>query len=390
MSLASYRAAPSRDEIITNLRPLSRAIRQSLSLDRLPLRTIGGKCQLGSQTLFFQVNFAVTNIVVCYPVLPKHLDWLQQAAPSANLINAGQDGIGKAIFEADIFVGHAKVPVDWDSVVKQGRLQFIQSSAAGLDHCLVPSVIESSITVCSASGLFADQVAEQTLALLLGLLRGLPTFFRQSLQRDFTRQPTGDLHGKRIGIVGLGGNGRRLAQVLAPFRTQISAIDYYPVNKPKEVENLWGPEALVKLASQSDILILAVPLNDLTRKMMNSSVFDAMPKGSTFINVARGSCVDEPALIHALVQGHLAGAGVDVTDVEPLPVDSPLWTLPNVIITPHVGAQAASRVDDSTRLAKANLYRYLNKLPLMNIVDKRLGFPHPDVQAMEQRNTWLT
>ncbi len=339
---------------------------------------------------FFQVNFAVTNIVVCYPVLPKHLEWLQQSAPSAKLINAGQEGIGKAIFEADIFVGHAKVPVDWDSVVKQGRLQFIQSSAAGLDHCLVPSVIESDITVCSASGLFADQVAEQTLALLLGLLRGLPTFFRQTLKRDFTRQPTSDLHGKRIGIVGLGGNGRRLAQVLAPFRTKISAIDYYPVNKPKEVENLWGPDDLVKLASQSDILILAVPLNDLTRKMMNTSVFEAMPKGSYFINVARGSCVDETAMINALLQGHLAGVGVDVTDIEPLPAESPLWTQPNVIITPHVGAQAASRVDDSTRLAKANLHRYLNKLPLMNIVDKRLGFPHPDVQAMEHRDSWLT
>ncbi len=99
--------------------------------------------------------------------------------------------------------------------------------------------------MCSASGLFADQVAEQTLALLLGLLRGLPTFFRQSLKKDFTRQPTGDLHGKRIGIVGLGGNGRRLAQVLAPFRTRISAVDYYPVNKTAEIENLWPPNRLL-------------------------------------------------------------------------------------------------------------------------------------------------
>lgn len=332
----------------------------------------------------------MTNIVVCYPVLPKHLDWLQQAAPSAKFINAGQEGIGKSIFDADIFVGHAKVPVDWDGVVKQGRLRFIQSSAAGLDHCLVPSVIESDITVCSASGLFADQVAEQTLALLLGVLRGLPTFFRQSLARDFTRQPTGDLHGKRIGIVGLGGNGRRLAQVIAPFRTKISAVDYYPVNKPKEIDELWGPDKLIKLASQSDILILAVPLNEQTRKMIDTKVFQAMPKGSYFINVARGSCVDESALVNALSEKHLAGAGVDVTDIEPLPVDSPLWTQPNIIITPHVGAQAANRVDDSTRLAKANLYRYLSNMPLMNLVDKRLGFPHPDVQAMEQRDSWLT
>jgi D-3-phosphoglycerate dehydrogenase len=324
----------------------------------------------------------VTNIVLCYPVLDRHLEWIQESAPEATIINAGQEKIGEAIFDADIFVGHAKVRVDWDHVVRQNRLKMIQSSAAGLDHCLVPSVIDSDIVVCSASGLFADQVAEQTLALLLGLLRGLPIFFRQSLAREFVRQPTDDLHGKRVGIVGLGGNGRRLAELLHPFRTRISAVDYYPVNKPSCVEQLWNADQLHRLAAQSDILILAVPLNATTHGLIDRSVFEAMPRGSYFINVARGSCVDEQSLIAALQCQHLAGAGVDVTDIEPLPNDSPLWSLPNVIITPHVGAQAASRVDDSTRLACENLKRYLHQKPLLNIVDKRLGFPHPDVQAM--------
>ena len=326
----------------------------------------------------------MTNIVLCYPVLDKHIAWVQQSAPTANIINAGQEGIGTAIFDADIFVGHAKVRVDWDAVVRQKRLKFIQSSAAGLDHCLVPSVVDSDITVCSASGLFADQVAEQTLALLLGLLRGLPIFFQQSLRREFVRQPTGDLHGKRIGIVGLGGNGRRMAQLLRPFRTKISAVDYYPVNQPPEVDHLWGPDQLHALAAQSDILILAVPLNKTTARLINASVLNAMPRGSYFINVARGSCVDEPSLVAALESHHLAGAGLDVTDQEPLPEDSRLWSLPNVIITPHVGAQAANRVDDSTRLACANLARYFQSAPLLNLVDKRLGFPHPEVQAIEQ------
>ncbi|MCY2973434.1 MAG: D-2-hydroxyacid dehydrogenase [Planctomycetota bacterium] len=334
-------------------------------------------------------NKSQQNIVVCYPVLPRHLDWLLKAAPGWNFINAGQDGIGKAIFDADIFVGHAKVPVDWDAVVRQGRLKFIQSSAAGLDHCLVPAVIDSDITVCSASGLFADQVAEQTLALLLGLLRGLPTFFRQSEKKEFVRQPTGDLHGKRIGIVGLGGNGRRLVQVLKPFRTQISAIDFYPVSKPTEVDTLGPPEDLLALAAKSEILILALPLNKSTHQWIDRRVFEAMPKGSILINVARGSCVNEKDLVNALENGHLTGAGLDVTDVEPLPATSPLWTMPNVIITPHVGAQAACRVDDSTRLACENLKRYLAKQPLLNIVDKTLGFPHPDVQAMSQPQ-WRT
>jgi len=129
-------------------------------------------------------------------------------------------------------------------------------------------------------------------------------------------------------------------------------------------------------------LILALPLNDSTHQSIDRRVFEAMPKGGLLINVARGSCVNEGDLVAALISGQLSGAGLDVTDIEPLPKSSPLWNMPNVIITPHVGAQAASRVDDSTKLACENLRRYLAKKPLLNIVEKSLGFPHPDVQAM--------
>ena len=103
----------------------------------------------------------------------------------------------------------------WDEVVRQGRLRWIQSSAAGLDHCLVPRVVESDIIVTSASGVLANQVADHTMALLAGLLRSLPTFFRAQQKREFIRRPTRDLHGTRIGIIGLGRNGRRLAEVLS-------------------------------------------------------------------------------------------------------------------------------------------------------------------------------
>ena len=317
------------------------------------------------------------NIVLCYPVEPHHLEWLQQTAPDANIINAGQEGIAQEIMNADIFLGHAKVPVDWDSVVKQGRLQWIQSSAAGLDHCLVPSVIESNIPVSSASGLFANQVAEQTFALLFGVLRSIPTFFRQMQSKEFIRRPTFDLHGKTVGIIGMGGNGRRLAQVLAPFRVKILATDYYPENAPPEVAELLPHTKLHEVAARSDILILTLPLNESTHHCIDGSVLDAMKRGSFLINVARGQVVDEQALIERLQSGHITAAGVDVTEVEPLPLSSPLWSLPNVLITPHVGAQAACRVDDTTRMICANLKRYLANEPLFNLVDKRLGFPHP-------------
>ncbi len=318
-------------------------------------------------------------LVVCYPTEDRHLQAIQRAAPDYRLLDADQQTIPELIHQADLFVGHAKVPVDWDRVAANGRLTFIQSSAAGLDHCLAPSIIQSPVVVCSASGLFADQVAEQTLALLLGLLRGIPVFYRQQQKHEFVRRPTADLHRKRVGIVGLGGNGRRLAQVLSPFRVTIRATDYFPEHKPPEVEQLLPHTQLLELAAWSDMLILTLPLNASTKGIINHKVFEAMPRGSWLINVARGQCVNEGDLVEALDRGQLAGAGLDVTAVEPLPPESPLYSHPNVLITPHVGAQSGPRYDDSTRLICENLKRYLAGQPLFNIVDKKLGFPHPSV-----------
>src|SRR5438067_3337297 len=134
------------------------------------------------------------RIVLCYPLEPRHYEKICAAAAGHEVIDAGQERIAQELLEADIFCGHAKVPVPWPEVVRRGRLRWIQSSAAGLDHCLTPETIGSEIVVTSASGLFAQAVAEQTLALLLGLLRGLPTFFRQQQRHEFVRRPTRDLH----------------------------------------------------------------------------------------------------------------------------------------------------------------------------------------------------
>lgn len=317
------------------------------------------------------------RIVLCYPVEPRHVAQVQAAAPEAEIVDAGQERIAEELLTADIFCGHAKVPVPWDDVVKKGRLQWIQSSAAGLDHCLVPPVIASDIVVTGASGLFADQVAEQTLALLLGLLRGLPTFFRAQLAREYVRRPTGDLHGKTVGIVGFGGNGRRLAEVLAAFRCRIFATDLYPIDKPDCVESLWPAARINDLLAISDIVILCVPLTSQTRGFIAAEQFAQMRRGAILTNVARGEVVVERDLVAALGSGQLAGAGLDVAEVEPLPPESPLWQRDDVIITPHVGAQSARRVDDTTDLVCENLRRYISARPLLHLVDKQLGFAPP-------------
>jgi len=316
------------------------------------------------------------RIVLCYPLESKHLSQIAAIAPDAEIVDAAQEHIARELFSADLFCGHAKVPVDWDGVVRQGRLRWIQSSAAGMDHCLVPSVVDSPIVVTSASGVLADQVAEHTIALVTGWCRSLPAFFRAQQKKEFIRLPTRDLHRSTVGIVGFGGVGRRLAKLLSVFRTRLLATDLFPLDRPDYVEALWPADRLHDLLAASDVVVLALPLNQFTHGLIDGAALGRMRPEALLVNVARGPLVKTSALVEALKSKRLAGAVMDVTDPEPLPPDSDLWAMPNVIITPHVGGQSASRADDITRLFATNLRRWLAGEPLINLLaDKRLGFP---------------
>jgi len=316
------------------------------------------------------------RIVLCYVTKPRHLEQITTVMPEAEIVDASQQQIATEIFSADIFCGHAKVPVDWDGVVRQGRLQWIQSSAAGMDHCLVPSVIESEILVTSASGALADQVAEHAIALMTAWTRSLPTFFRAQQKKEFIRRPTRDLTRSTVGIAGLGGVGRRLSRLLRAFETRILAVDMFPVDKPDWVESLWPAQRLDDLLPLIDFLVLSVPLNSTTQGMIDAAMMKKMQPGAVLVNVARGPLVVERDLVAALESGHLAGAVMDVTEQEPLPASSKLWDFPQVIITPHVGGQAAWRNDKITDLFCRNLVRWKQAAPLINfLADKRLGFP---------------
>lgn len=321
------------------------------------------------------------RIVLCFPAEPHHIAAITEAAPpGAEIVDAGQERVDEELPSADIFIGHAKVPVDWDRVLAAGKLRWIQSSAAGLDHCLVPGVIaDEKIVVCSASGLFAPQVAEQTLALLFGLLRRIPTFLRAAQRREFIRRPTDDLRGKTVGIVGLGGNGRAIATALRPLCQRIVATDYFPDFPCRQVDQIWGSDDIDRLLEEAHVVVLTLPLNSMTEGLFDAERLQKMRPGSYLVNVARGSIVIESALVESLRSGHLSGAGLDVTEVEPLAETSLLWDMENVIITPHVGAQSYRRVDDTVALICENLRRWRAGAALYNQVDKRLGFPHPDV-----------
>lgn len=317
------------------------------------------------------------RIVLCYPVEPRHVAAIRAAAPEATVVDAGQERIADELPTADIYCGHAKVPVPWERVVAGGRLTWIQSSAAGLDHCLVSEVVNSDIIVTSASGVLADQVAEHALGLAIACTRRIPLFLDQQRRREFVRRPTRDLTGATVGIVGLGGVGRRLVEVLTPFRVRILATDWFPEHKPEKVDFLGPPESLPTLLEQSDILFLCVPLTRHTRGMIDAAALARMKHGSILVNMARGPLVVEDALVDALERGHLDMAALDVTPEEPPKPTSRLWTAPRLIITPHVAGQASRRIDAMTEFFCDNLRRYRSGRSLRNQVDKHLGFPEP-------------
>jgi phosphoglycerate dehydrogenase-like enzyme len=223
----------------------------------------------------------------------------------------------------------------------------------------------------------ADQVAEHALALLLACTRRLPLFLGQQSRREFVRRPTRDLTGATVGIVGLGGVGRRIVEVLAPFRVRILATDWFPIATPDAVEFLGPPESLPELLPQLDVLLLCAPLTAATRGMIDAAALAALKPGAILVNVARGPLVDEQALAEALASGRLDAAALDVAPQEPPAPDSPLWTAPRLLLTPHVAGQSAHRIDTMTDFFCANLEKFLTGRTLRNLVDKRLGFPPP-------------
>lgn len=324
------------------------------------------------------------TIVTCFPLSVSDANSIRTAAPdNFDVIVANQENISEEIFKASIFCGHAKVPVDWDRVVDNGKLKWIQSSAAGLDHCLVPPVIESKILVSGCSGLFAPQVGEQMMSLLTGLIRRSPVFFKAQQAKQFIRRPTDNLFGKTVGIAGLGGNGQRIAQILRPMVSRILATDCF-VESVKDlvdqgvVDKILPAESLEEMLPEIDILIITLPLSATNEKRIGKKQFDLLRPGAYVVNVGRGSVIETKSMVDSLSSGRLGGAGIDVVEPEPLPESSPLWGMDNVIISPHVGAQSPLRIPVTIDLFCQNINRFLEGMPLLNQVDKTLGFPLPE------------
>jgi phosphoglycerate dehydrogenase-like enzyme len=256
------------------------------------------------------------------------------------------------------------------------RLEWIHSFSAGVDRVATPAVQARGLTVTNARGVFSRPIAEYVVMMCLAIARRLPQLLE--LQRERTWQPLRgtELASMTLGIVGFGSIGSEIATLLAPFGMKILATRRHPARGAGDLANveLLGLDQLDDLLRRSDIVVVAAPLTDETAGMIGAPQLQEMPEHAWLINIARGRLLDELALRRALEAGWIAGAVLDVFNEEPLPPDSPLYTTPNLIITPHTSWSSDRVVERSINLFIENLQRFAAGEPLENVVDLEAGY----------------
>lgn len=253
----------------------------------------------------------------------------------------------------------------WDNALlaRADRLRFIQVCAAGYDAFDLEALKARGIRLANASGINVNAVSEHAMALVLAFTRKLAEA-RDNQKRAFWRgmiseiaRREDELPGKTMLIYGLGAIGTRLARLARAFGLRVIAIRRDVAQASEAVDELHGPEALLSLLPRCDFVVLACPLTDATRGLIGRQALEAMRPSAYLVNVARGGCIDEAALIAALGEGRIAGAGIDVTETEPLDPASPLWTFDNVILTPHTAGETQAYEKNVIAILEENLKR---------------------------------
>jgi phosphoglycerate dehydrogenase-like enzyme len=263
-----------------------------------------------------------------------------------------------------------------DIVAIAPNLRWVQVLGAGVDYLAPTRLLEHGITLTSSSGLNAPPIAEFVLMYMLMHVKQMPKRFEAQRERRWTRYPNDELRDATLGIVGPGNIGSEVAKRAAAFGMRVVAArrSYTPGMTLPHVDELYPLARLHEMLGTCDYVVVSVSLTRETRHLIGAAEFAAMKPGAFFINVARGPVVDEAALLEALRNGHLGGAGLDVFDEEPLPETSPLWHMPGVIITPHNSGGVRAHGARATEFFCENLRRYLAGEPLVNVIDPRDGY----------------
>ena len=275
--------------------------------------------------------------------------------------------------EAEIVFGPNRFPPEYADAAR--ALKWFQVINAGVDRMAKEGLLDRGFVVTTAAGLAASGIAEYVVGVMVMLAKGLHTSVRDQAKHSWESRRTLELSGKTIGIVGLGEIGRETARRARAFGMRVVASRRNVSGVPDaDCDELIAHSDLPRLLAQSDYVVVAVPLTPETRHLIGAAELATMRPSAFLVNVARGEVIDQAALISALENGTIAGAGLDVFDPEPLPTDSPLWDMPNVIISPHISGSVEDYGHKATALFVANLRRYVAGEPLSHAVDPVLGY----------------
>jgi phosphoglycerate dehydrogenase-like enzyme len=280
--------------------------------------------------------------------------------------------------EADVVIGWA---VNARNLASARRLRWVHATAAGVGLLMFPEMIASEVIITNSRGLHADAMAEHTVAVILSFVRQLHRARDAQRERRWAQDELwtvppefGTLSGTTMVLVGLGAVGGAIATRARALGVHVVAVRRHPRPDPAPADEQWGIDALLRLLPRADWLVLAAPLTADTRHLIGAQQLERLAPSAVIVNVGRGHLIDEPALVASLAAGRLAGAALDVVEHEPLPADSPLWSMPNVLLTPHVSGLAPDYWGRAMRMFEENLRRFMDGRPLLNVVDKQAGY----------------
>ena len=322
-------------------------------------------------------NWAPDGPIVVRIDSSERLDWLREGVPEAKLIGVSNERRAlEAMPEATAVMGFCTPEI----IAASARLHWVQLYWAGVEKCLAAlEGTERPVLLTNGQRVTSNQIAEHVMAMMLGLSRGLHQHIREQSTGKWRpgRVPAAqlpELGGKNLLLVGLGGIGTQVGRRAVAFDMRVTAIRASGRPGPEFVSEVGRPDQLLRMAAEADVVVNSVPLTPQTTELFDAEFFAAMKPGAFFINVGRGKSVDQDALIAALESGQIAGAALDVTEPEPLPKDSPLWQMPNVIITPHVAAISDRTRDRLYLVMRENLRRYVAGEPMLSVVDAERGY----------------
>ena len=282
----------------------------------------------------------------------------------ATLPSTGRVKAAATLEESEAAIGDADVvftirPIA-ESLPDEAALDWVQTLNSGVDSYHLDELASRDVVVTNGSGVAANPIAEQVLGYLLAFERRIHRGIRQQ-ERDglWRRYSAGELRGKTLGIVGVGAIGTRVAELASGFEMEVIGTKRTPETAPAVVDRAYPPSGLSELLAGSDYLVLACPLTEETRRLIGADELMSMRSDAVLVNVARGEVVDESALEIALQQDRIRGAALDVFEEEPLPPTSPLWDLPNAVITPHMAGSTPRYADRIGSLFAENYERYV-------------------------------